>query len=1035
MQPHSGIRTALLTIAALSCSAAAGVLATQRMGILAFSGFSPGGSTAGTAVYQQICGNGILEAGEECDDGNQSNADACGTNCIIFQITCNDDGECGDGESEETCPGDCGGSCGTFTEHCDDDSDCCAGLVCVAGNTCNDRSCGNGVLETGEQCDDGNVLEGDGCSAACTADDPCSSTVCAPGYTCTPYAPPDGSSPIGLCLGSSSSAGQASSSTTSPPATSSSSSSPSSSSPPSSSSSSSSSASFGDLCQQTICPMTGGGWIVSWLQQLCHCAGGSSSSSSSSSSSAASAGVCGNGIVEGTEQCDAAPYCRTCPGQCNPDTCKINTDPCTLASAEEGGLLGMRKTWASLTNLFAADTAPCPPRDDDLGWCCNFDYNTSNPNGSSCWGHKRIECPAGQPFVKGLGPAERDQCTAACQNTPPITGYCCLQGNDYIYSCGNSVMSGKLCSQKLGLFYQGATTASWNSCNAACNAKNPAPGSDDQGYCCKPGEENACGTPIARPDPQALWFPFYVYYPQSTTSRWQCPDTVAGQKFHFVHAYNQPLSTRRQYRDAFNACVAGCPAAPTPTAYCCNKSPNTNTCTQVARTAGTTGTICTLPTYHAKDFADNASCTSGCSTLNYVPPASSTSASSSSAAPVTIYTCATNAGTAALPACTAKTVPAAEANQPGYYATKNACEGPGNGGNYCKKEVVCMLVTNIGAQNATVTGAMPSCDSQWAGAWHGNLPANSPHQVCGKGTYNGIVYQTPEDCDRDVKRLSGYCFVAAGGNAPSCLPVTKWRTDLYCPPGKFFGVQAGAADPAAAEEEARLACEGIKIAKACCTGLEAGGVPKCTESCSAAQVAAAGPGRTWTYDTTNAAQATDAKNTCENTCAAATCAELGQACTNGRTCCSPSNVMQQVTCNAATGNKCLLKADSDCTSTSQCEPGYNCRHPIPPEGAVTGYPKKCLPAEQPGAYCNNENDQCGAPPWYCVLNQCVRFGPSCSGDAQCGSGRRCYNGSCSPPACNAAHGCPYGYRCNTSIGTLPPAYQNQAYGMCIRDAI
>ncbi|MDD5074584.1 MAG: myxococcus cysteine-rich repeat containing protein, partial [Candidatus Peribacteraceae bacterium] len=27
--------------------------------------------------------------------------------------------------------------------------------------------CGNGILETGEQCDDGNPLPGDGCSAAC----------------------------------------------------------------------------------------------------------------------------------------------------------------------------------------------------------------------------------------------------------------------------------------------------------------------------------------------------------------------------------------------------------------------------------------------------------------------------------------------------------------------------------------------------------------------------------------------------------------------------------------------------------------------------------------------------------------------------------------------------------------------------------------------------------------------------------------------------------------------------------------------------
>jgi cysteine-rich repeat protein len=38
------------------------------------------------------------------------------------------------------------------------------------------EGCGNGVLENGEQCDDQNLLDGDGCSATCTVED---------GYTCT----------------------------------------------------------------------------------------------------------------------------------------------------------------------------------------------------------------------------------------------------------------------------------------------------------------------------------------------------------------------------------------------------------------------------------------------------------------------------------------------------------------------------------------------------------------------------------------------------------------------------------------------------------------------------------------------------------------------------------------------------------------------------------------------------------------------------------------------------------------------------------
>jgi cysteine-rich repeat protein len=39
--------------------------------------------------------------------------------------------------------------------------------VCVVGIGAPGPVCGNGTLETGEQCDDGNAIDGDGCSAAC----------------------------------------------------------------------------------------------------------------------------------------------------------------------------------------------------------------------------------------------------------------------------------------------------------------------------------------------------------------------------------------------------------------------------------------------------------------------------------------------------------------------------------------------------------------------------------------------------------------------------------------------------------------------------------------------------------------------------------------------------------------------------------------------------------------------------------------------------------------------------------------------------
>ena len=66
------------------------------------------------------CGNGVVDSGEECDDGNAAGGDGCTAAC----------------KSE-------GGV-----------------------------ACGNGVLEAGEQCDDNNTTAGDGCSSTCQTEPP-----------------------------------------------------------------------------------------------------------------------------------------------------------------------------------------------------------------------------------------------------------------------------------------------------------------------------------------------------------------------------------------------------------------------------------------------------------------------------------------------------------------------------------------------------------------------------------------------------------------------------------------------------------------------------------------------------------------------------------------------------------------------------------------------------------------------------------------------------------------------------------------------
>jgi cysteine-rich repeat protein len=75
------------------------------------------------------CGNGTLDPGESCDDGNTADGDGC-------------------------------------------------------DSTCAPTACGNGVPSAGEQCDDGNGSDGDGCSAGCEIE--CASAAdCDDGDACT----------------------------------------------------------------------------------------------------------------------------------------------------------------------------------------------------------------------------------------------------------------------------------------------------------------------------------------------------------------------------------------------------------------------------------------------------------------------------------------------------------------------------------------------------------------------------------------------------------------------------------------------------------------------------------------------------------------------------------------------------------------------------------------------------------------------------------------------------------------------------------
>jgi cysteine-rich repeat protein len=100
---------------------------TQPTGPAQFCTVTAGGTgtigganvTTVTVNCAAVCGNGVVEAGEQCDDGNTINTDAC-------------------------------------------------------TNVCRSATCGDGFvyLAGGETCDDGNTANGDGCSATCKIEGP-----------------------------------------------------------------------------------------------------------------------------------------------------------------------------------------------------------------------------------------------------------------------------------------------------------------------------------------------------------------------------------------------------------------------------------------------------------------------------------------------------------------------------------------------------------------------------------------------------------------------------------------------------------------------------------------------------------------------------------------------------------------------------------------------------------------------------------------------------------------------------------------------
>ena len=128
-------------------------------------------ATSAACTVPAICGDGVVEGTESCDDGGTAAGDGCDPTCNFEPgYVCTG--------SPSVCVPDCGDGMIVGAETCDDGGtaagDGCSatctiesGYGCMGAPSTCAPVCGDGMIIGAETCDDGGTTAGDGCSDAC----------------------------------------------------------------------------------------------------------------------------------------------------------------------------------------------------------------------------------------------------------------------------------------------------------------------------------------------------------------------------------------------------------------------------------------------------------------------------------------------------------------------------------------------------------------------------------------------------------------------------------------------------------------------------------------------------------------------------------------------------------------------------------------------------------------------------------------------------------------------------------------------------